>query len=117
MRGLLLLAEALLLGRALGRRLAELMQCLVYKSRSRPNTYLFVAKESDFAQVPTDLLALLGQLDFVMRVELGPGRRLAQADPREVCRRLAGQGYYLQLSPGEPSASRWASTRWRARGP
>ena len=75
------------------------MQCAIYKSRSKVNTYLYVERQGDFSQVPASLLNLLGRLEFVMTLELTPERKLALADPEQVRHQLREQGYYLQLPP------------------
>jgi len=75
------------------------MHCAVYKSRKKWDSYLFVEREDDFGRVPDQLLALLGELELVMSLELTPGRRLAQSDPELVRRHLADEGYYLQMPP------------------
>ncbi|MFQ5937499.1 MAG: YcgL domain-containing protein [Acidiferrobacterales bacterium] len=77
------------------------MKCAIYKSRRKADTYLYVEEESNFARVPASLLTLLGELEFVMTLELSPQRTLAQADPEEVRRQLREQGYYLQLPASE----------------
>ncbi len=77
------------------------MRCAIYKSYRKSNTYLYVEKENDFTRVPAGLMALLGRLELVMTLELTPQRKLAQADPAEVCEQLRTQGYYLQLPPSE----------------
>ncbi len=77
------------------------MWCEIYRSSKKADAYLFVEKEDDFSRVPEPLLALLGQLEHVMRLELTPERSLAQADPAEVRRNLAEKGFFLQLPPNE----------------
>lgn len=81
------------------------MKCAVYKSRRRANTYLYVEAENDFRRVPHALLRMLGRLELVLTLELDAQRKLAQADPQEVRRQLLEQGYYLQLPPGDFSAT------------
>ena len=73
------------------------MQCVIYKSLTRNDTYLFIEREDDFSRVPQALLDLLGQMEFVMELELTETRSLAQVDPDQVCKLLAEQGYYVQL--------------------
>lgn len=74
-------------------------QCAIYKSLKKSDHYLYVEKQGDFSRVPAPLLQLLGSLEWVMDLELGPGRKLASADAAEVRRQLEEQGYYLQLPP------------------
>ena len=75
------------------------MHCVIYKSRSRQDTYLYLEREGDFSRVPQGLLQLVGQLDRVMDLELIPERKLAQADVEQVMGLLRDCGYYLQLPP------------------
>jgi uncharacterized protein YcgL (UPF0745 family) len=42
------------------------MICAVYRSRKRPNTYLFLAKKDDFSLIPSELLKLFGKPELFM---------------------------------------------------
>lgn len=75
------------------------MQCVIYKSSRKADTYLYIEHENDFSRVPDALLKLMGEPELVMTLELTPERNLAQADADEVRKQLAEQGYYLQLPP------------------
>jgi len=75
------------------------MECWIYKSRRRAETYLFLGEPDDTSRVPPELLAAMGALELVMQLELDPERRLARADPRKVMHELEHRGYYLQLPP------------------
>lgn len=77
------------------------MQCAIYKSNKKADTYLYVQEVGSFSRVPQDLLRLLGRLDLVMTLELTPDRTLARADPKQVRQQLETQGYYLQLPPSD----------------
>lgn len=81
------------------------MQCAIYKSNKKADTYLYVQEEGDFSRVPPDLLSLLGRLDLVMTLELTPDRTLARADPEQVRQQLETPGYYLQLPPSDVADS------------
>lgn len=76
------------------------MKCVVYKSRKRGQTYLYLAEKKDFSVLPAALVEMLGALEWVMDLELNPQRRLARANPEEVRKGLRTQGYYLQMPPG-----------------
>ena len=78
------------------------MNCVVYKSLRKTDTYLFVEREDDFSRVPAALIEALGRLEFVMRLELSPERKLAQADAHQVRQQIGDRGFYLQLPPAEP---------------
>ena len=75
------------------------MQCVVYKSNRKMDTYLFVEKEGEFDRVPESLLKMLGNLEFVMSVDLDKRDKLAQADPQQVKESLVERGYFLQIPP------------------
>jgi hypothetical protein len=75
------------------------MHCAVYKGPKKIDHYLYVEREDDFSRVPQALLDFLGQLRLIMTLELGPERKLAQADAEQVRKGLREQGYYLQMPP------------------
>lgn len=75
------------------------MDCWIYKGARRAETYLYLAAADDTSLVPGELLAALGSLELVMRLELSAGRALARANPVQVMRDLEQRGYYLQLPP------------------
>lgn len=75
------------------------MHCAIYKGPKKIDHYLYVENKDDFSRVPEALLKLLGKLELVMALELGPERCLAQADVKQVCRALREQGYYFQMPP------------------
>ena len=61
------------------------MQCAIYKSRKKQDTYLYTATKDDFSRVPETLLKLIGELVHVMDLDLSPERKLAQEDTAEYC--------------------------------
>jgi uncharacterized protein YcgL (UPF0745 family) len=75
------------------------MECFIYKSLKKADTYLYVPQKDDFDNVPETLRAMLGRMEFVMELELRDDRKLAQADARQVKQQLKEQGFYLQLPP------------------
>lgn len=75
------------------------MHCAIYKGTKRPDDYLYVEKEDDFSRTPQALLDIMGELQFVITLELSKDRQLAQADVKQVMQLLAEQGYYLQIPP------------------
>jgi uncharacterized protein YcgL (UPF0745 family) len=73
------------------------MQCFVYRSSRRADTYLYLARRDDFSGVPVSLLDLLGRPEFALEFELTADRRLAQEDATTVLANLKTQGYHVQL--------------------
>lgn len=83
------------------------MQCAIYKSRKKQDTYLYLAARDDFSHVPESLLKLIGQTVHVMDLELSPERKLAQEDTAEVLRNLRERGWHLQM----PRQDEWRETK------
>ena len=78
------------------------MLAYVYKSLKKADTYLYLAQREDFERLPEPIRTQLGQLDFVLEVDLAPGRKLAQEDPDVVRRNLVERGFHLQFPPTMP---------------
>ena len=74
-------------------------RCWIYKDRRRGETFLYLARRDDFKAAPDALLDAMGALEFVMELELHPGRTLARASVINVMNSLEAQGYYLHLPP------------------
>ena len=83
------------------------MQCAIYRSSRKQDTYLYLAAKDDFSCVPENLLQLLGKTLHVMDLELHPERRLAQEDAVEVLQNLQQRGWHLQM----PSEEEWPGNR------
>ncbi len=75
------------------------MQCFIYKSLKKDYLYLYIAKRDDFSKVPDTLFNRLGEMEFVMDLELSPERKLAREDAGKVIESLMEQGFFVQLPP------------------
>lgn len=73
------------------------MQCFVYKSRKKLNTYLYVLQKDDFEAVPETLQNLMGEMTLVLSFDLDKQKKLASEDIQVVRKNLADQGFHLQL--------------------
>ncbi|MEI2782103.1 MAG: YcgL domain-containing protein [Candidatus Competibacter sp.] len=73
------------------------MQCAIYKSRKKQDTYLYLTAKDDFSRIPEPLLKLIGEPIHVMDLDLSPERKLAQEDTAEVLRNLHERGWHLQM--------------------
>jgi uncharacterized protein YcgL (UPF0745 family) len=80
------------------------MHCFVYSSHRKPDTYVWLAARDDFSVLPESLSLLLGELRFVLEVQLDEHRRLPHEDSRVVLEHLGTQGWHLQLPPQETLA-------------
>jgi len=81
------------------------MQCFVYASQRKADTYLWLAEHDGFEVLPDALNQLLGKLRFVMELVLDESRKLPVEDARQVLEHLRTQGWHLQLPPTDPAAT------------
>ena len=87
------------------------MLAFVYKSLKKADTYLYLAGRDDVACLPEPLRAQLGELRFVLQVELTLERKLAQANPEVVRNNLAARGFHVQFPPtvADPMSDDWGT--------
>ena len=76
------------------------MDCYIYRSERKKNTYLFLPAEDDLSQVPESLIKMLGDLTYSFQFELQPHKRLIRSDSSLVIEAIKEHGYFLQLPPG-----------------
>jgi uncharacterized protein YcgL (UPF0745 family) len=81
------------------------MQCFVYASLRKHDSYLWLARRDAFDVLPESLVLLLGELRFVMEVSLDGQRKLPIEDTEQVLEHLRDQGWHLQLPPQETLAA------------
>ena len=77
------------------------MLTAVYKSKKKADTFLFIEKRDDFSKVPEPLMAMFGQPQYVMIINLAKRTQLGVADLDTLKQSLSDQGYYLQITPPE----------------
>lgn len=77
------------------------MHCYVYASQRKPDTYVWLRQREQDCALPESLALLLGELRFVLEVDLTEQRRLPHEDTAQVLANLAAQGWHLQLPPKE----------------
>lgn len=75
------------------------MQCHVYRSSKRDDTYVYLRERDAFGLLPANIAAPLGELHFVLSVELTPERKLARDDANVVRANLAARGFHIQFPP------------------
>ena len=73
------------------------MHCYIYRSARKLDTYLYLPSKDKLKSLPEGLDKLLGQLEFVMQLDLDQIKRLENAELAEVKLRLLEDGFYLQL--------------------
>jgi len=77
------------------------MHCHVYASFRKSGTYLWLDDPERLEKLPDALRQLLGELRFVLHVELQRDRALPHQDAGRIMDNLRAQGWHLQLPPGE----------------
>ena len=75
------------------------MMCTIYKSKKKPDTYLYVPFGHSFEELPETLVTLWGEPELVMHIDLNQREKLALVDILEVKSKLEAEGYYLQMPP------------------
>ncbi len=87
------------------------MHAFVYKSLKKADTYLYLAARDDFSRLPEPLREQLGKLEFVLDVDLVPGRKLAREDADVVRSNMASRGFHLQFPPtvADPMTEDWGT--------
>ena len=79
-----------------------MMPCKVYRSDKKAETYLYLAEDLPFSDLPDELQERFGKPAFVMSLNLSTDRELARVHVNKVLESLAEQGFYLQLPPKLP---------------
>lgn len=83
------------------------MQCFVYKSLRKADTYVYLRNADGFEVLPGPIAEQLGALGFVIEIELSAQRKLARENVDVVMVNLDTQGYHLQFPPppgtGDPA--------------
>lgn len=73
----------------------------IYKGSRRAETYLYVAEENNFKDVPAELLQAMGKLALVMELDIDEQRKLARVEAKTVIKSVLKAGYFLQMPPME----------------
>lgn len=82
------------------------MMCSIYKSPKRADTYLYVPYEQKLDELPETLMAMWGEPELVMHLDLAKKEKLALVDIDDVKQKMLDDGYYLQMPPTEEDLAR-----------
>ncbi len=80
------------------------MQCYIYKSPLKTETYLYLLDKDDLSIIPEVLLKLFGEPEYCFDFVLTEGKKLFQEDSKMVIQNLLQQGYHLQMSDANVEA-------------
>ena len=81
------------------------MHAYVYKSQRKSDTYVYLRERDGFELIPEPLRTPLGELAFVLELELTPERKLAREDVTVVRINLVERGFHLQFPPPQSNAA------------
>lgn len=73
--------------------------CQIYKCSREKEMYLYVAKDTDLAELPEELLLRMGTLSELMTLTLTKDSKLARVKAASVLQEIGQKGYFLQLPP------------------
>ncbi|MDT0593940.1 YcgL domain-containing protein [Glaciecola petra] len=74
---------------------------VVYKSKRKADTYLYVEKKNAFDRVPEVLLKQFGPPVFVMYLAIEKHKKVAGIDSQSFVTSIKDKGYYLQMPPAQ----------------
>lgn len=75
------------------------MQSYVYRSQRKSETYVYLRSQDGGASLPEPVRRMLGELVFVMPLELHAERVLAREDVQVVMANLRDSGFHVQFPP------------------
>lgn len=73
------------------------IECDVYKSKKKDETYVFIPTATPLSDLPEKLLTVLGQAEKIMRLKLTPDKKMARGSAEEIIKSIEKQGFYLQM--------------------
>ena len=77
------------------------IDCSIFKTHKKEGAYLYLAKSTEFEQLPESLQQLFSEQLEVMELTVTPDTALATEDVAQVLQNLGEQGFHLQLQPVE----------------
>ncbi len=81
------------------------IECTVYKSLKKDETYVFLPTTTPLSDLPDELMKVLGQAEMVMTLKLSPDKKMARGTAAEIIKSINEQGFYLQL-PENPQLNK-----------
>jgi uncharacterized protein YcgL (UPF0745 family) len=77
------------------------MICAVYRSKKRPNTYLFLEKKGDFSVIPSELLEIFGKPELFMLLTEDKLNKLTFISKEKLVCELTNNQYWLCIRQEE----------------
>lgn len=73
------------------------IECAVYKSQKKDETYVFISTTTALSDLPEELLKVLGQAELVMTLKLTPEKKMARGTAKDIIKSIEKQGFHLQM--------------------
>ena len=73
------------------------LECVVYKSLKKDETYIFIEKSASISDLPAELTTVLGNTEEVMTLNLTPEKKMARGSAAEIMLSIEKQGFHLQM--------------------
>ena len=73
------------------------IECVVYKSLKKDETYIFIEKSASLSDLPAELATVLGKTEEVMTLSLTPEKKMARGTAAEIMLSIEKQGFHLQM--------------------
>jgi len=73
------------------------MECVVYKSLKKDETYIFIPAETPLSDLPAELIKVLGETEMVMTLNLTADKKMARGNASEIMMSIEKQGFHLQI--------------------
>ena len=81
------------------------IECAVYKSQRKDETYVFIPTTTPLSDLPEELLKVLGQAEMVMTLMLTPEKKMARGTAEVIIQGIEKQGFHLQM-PENPTLNK-----------
>jgi len=75
------------------------MKCYIYRSKKKPDNYVYLNKKDNFDVLPEELKKVTGETELSFEFTLSEDKPLAREDSKKVMANLQKQGYHLQVPP------------------
>lgn len=73
------------------------IECTIYKSLKKDETYVFVPTEMKLSDLPDELKNVLGKTEKVMTLNITAEKKLARCTGTEIMKSIIEQGFHLQM--------------------
>ena len=73
------------------------IECTVYKSLKKDETYVFIPTEMQLSDLPDELKKVLGETEKIMSLTITPEKKMARGTGAEVIKSIKEQGFHLQM--------------------